>query len=84
MHEMRQSKALLRMSKSCSGMLEELLRCVENSPCVAKEGHSLRACTKGIDGATFPGECETKRGNYFACRKGQLDMRSRLRGNKGY
>jgi hypothetical protein len=25
-----------------------------------------------------------KRSNYFACRKGQLDMRARLRGNKGY
>ena len=72
------------MSKSCKGMLDDYLACVEQSACVRAQNHSLSACAKGTDGASVPEECEVKRANYFTCRKGQLDMRSRLRGNKGY
>lgn len=73
-----------RMSKSCAGMLAEFLDCVERSACATKEGKTLSECVRGENGAVAPSECEVKRGNYFACRRGQLDMRSRLRGNKGY
>ena len=68
------------MSKSCSGMLEELLKCVESTECVKK--NSLKQCVK--DGKLFPSQCETKKQVYMTCKRGQLDMRSRLRGNKGY
>ena len=69
------------MSKSCKGMLEEMLKCVEETDCV-KKGNSLKACVK--DGRLFPSECQTKREVYLSCKRGQFDMRSRLRGNKGY
>lgn len=68
------------MSKSCSGMLEELLKCVENTDCVKR--NALKSCVK--DSALFPGECEIKRQVYMKCKRGQMDMRSRIRGNKGY
>ena len=68
------------MSKSCSGMLEELLKCVESTECV--KSNSLKQCVK--DSKLFPSQCETAKQVYMSCKRGQLDMRSRLRGNKGY
>ncbi|CEF97329.1 Cytochrome c oxidase assembly protein PET191 [Ostreococcus tauri] len=72
------------MSKSCKGSLDDYLDCIERSACVATEKRDPRDCAKGANGAERPSECETKRGNYLQCRRGQLDMRTRLRGNKGY
>lgn len=34
--------------------------------------------------AEKPPECETFRYALFQCRKGQLDARTRIQGNKGY
>jgi cytochrome c oxidase assembly factor 5 len=70
------------MSKSCKGMLENMLKCVEGSDCVQEQNHTLKKCMK--DGQLFPEECTTLRQLYLQCKRGQLDMRSRLRGNKGY
>jgi cytochrome c oxidase assembly factor 5 len=81
---LRDNTARRRMSKSCSGMLAEFLDCVESSACVKKHGHTLKQCASPTWTEHAPSECEVKRSNYFACRKGQLDMRARLRGNKGY
>lgn len=61
-------------------MLEEMLKCVEETDCVKK--NSLKACVK--DGKLFPSQCDTVRQVFMQCKRGQLDMRSRLRGNKGY
>jgi len=69
------------MSKSCKGMLEDMLKCVEDTDCV-KKGNTLKACVK--DGKLFPPQCQTQREVYLSCKRGQFDMRSRLRGNKGY
>jgi cytochrome c oxidase assembly factor 5 len=68
------------MSKSCKGMLEDMLKYVEETDCVKK--NSLKACVK--DGALFPSQCSIQREVYLSCKRGQFDMRSRLRGNKGY
>ncbi|ACO68384.1 cytochrome c oxidase assembly protein, mitochondrial [Micromonas commoda] len=68
------------MSKSCKGMLEELLKCVENTDCVQK--YSLTKCLQ--NSFLFPRACATARDLYVSCRRGQFDMRSRVRGNKGY
>ena len=68
------------MSKSCKGMLEEFLKCVEKSDCVHR--HSLNSCLKSS--ILFPQVCATARDVYVSCKRGQFDMRSRLRGNKGY
>lgn len=51
---------------------------------MTREKRTVRACAKGAEGARVPPECEIKRQNYLQCRRGQLDMRTRLRGNKGH
>jgi cytochrome c oxidase assembly factor 5 len=57
-----------------------MLKYVEETDCVKK--NSLKACVK--DGALFPSQCSIQREVYLSCKRGQFDMRSRLRGNKGY
>lgn len=44
----------------------------------AQEGKPIRECAKEVKA------CEGLRNSYSACKRGQLDARSRLRGNKGY
>ncbi len=46
-------------------------RCVQ-------EGKPIKDCAKQAP------ECDGLRNAYSACKRGQLDARSRLRGNKGY
>lgn len=66
------------MSKSCKGLLKELVHCLRDSDCMQKEGKPIKECAKEVK------ECEGLRNSYSACKRGQLDARSRLRGNKGY
>lgn len=47
-----------------------------------KQGGSLETCKKTVP-ETNP-TCESLRQGVFACRRGQLDNRTRIRGNKGY
>ena len=56
------------------------MKCVESTECV--KSNTLKQCVK--DGKLFPSQCETAKQVYMSCKRGQLDMRSRLRGNKGY
>ncbi|KAL4443481.1 hypothetical protein ABPG75_011218 [Micractinium tetrahymenae] len=65
------------MSKSCKGLLKELVKCLRESDCM-KEGKPIKECAKQAP------ECDGLRNAYSACKRGQLDARSRLRGNKGY
>ena len=81
------------MSKSCKGMLEEMLECAEQSKCYSPEnGRDLEFCVTALlsssesDATTKHGldECMTKKQLYLKCKRGQMDMRTRIRGNKGY
>lgn len=47
--------------------------------CPKVEKKDLQTCM-----AEKPSECETFRYALFQCRKGQLDARTRIQGNKGY
>ena len=106
------------MSKSCSGVLEEYIKCVEASGCVSASGRAVKDCAR--DSAAVP-ECakyreararaaasprqglrahayvrisQPLRGSrarpvaalqlFVQCKRGQVDMRTRIRGNKGY
>mmetsp|Transcript_40173 Transcript_40173/g.128326 ORF Transcript_40173/g.128326 Transcript_40173/m.128326 type:complete len:80 (+) Transcript_40173:224-463(+) len=69
------------MSKSCTGMLDDLVKCLEKTPCVQKDKKNLKECAK--DG-NIAKECLSVRNGYFLCKRGQLDMRKRIRGNQGY
>ena len=62
------------MASSCTKERESLLECLADSPCVAA-GRSVSECME-VDEA-----CRARRMAYFACKRGQLDMRKRIKGN---
>ena len=118
------------MSKSCAGMLEEMLKCAEQSKCYLSRSRSRRENSNSEEGGgndddalefcvnalmrtttttnddddddennnnnnknnknknqiTELGldECVVKKQVYLKCKRGQMDMRTRMRGNKGY
>ena len=120
------------MSKSCAGMLEEMLKCAEQSKCYLSRSRSrsrrensnseegggnddddaLEFCVNALMRTTTTNddddddddekkkkkknnnknqitelgldECVVKKQVYLKCKRGQMDMRTRLRGNKGY
>jgi hypothetical protein len=43
-----------------------------------QDNKTVTECAKEVE------ECQGLRNAYSACKRGQLDARSRLRGNKGY
>ena len=45
---------------------------------VQNQGKDIKTCAKEVK------ECEGLRVAYAACKRGQVDPRSRIRGNKGY
>ena len=73
-----------RMSKSCKGLLDELVRCLSESDCVRKQGKTHAECAAVNDTRSVPARCLGIRATYAKCKLGQLDMRTRIRGNKGY
>ncbi|XP_019456995.1 PREDICTED: cytochrome c oxidase assembly factor 5 isoform X2 [Lupinus angustifolius] len=71
------------MSKSCKGLALELVKCLSESDCVKVENRSIRDCA-GEKSPSIPSDCVGLRETYFNCKRGQVDMRARIRGNKGY
>mmetsp|Transcript_5053 Transcript_5053/g.11981 ORF Transcript_5053/g.11981 Transcript_5053/m.11981 type:complete len:106 (-) Transcript_5053:544-861(-) len=69
----------LDMSTSCSGLIAKYAECMRASDCMKVEHKSLKECM-----ASRPEECEQFRYALFHCRKGQVDARTRIQGNKGY
>lgn len=72
-----------KMSKSCKGLAEELVKCLSESNCMKLENRSFRDCA-GEKSPCISSECVGLRETYFNCKRGQVDMRARIRGNKGY
>ncbi|XP_030967991.1 uncharacterized protein LOC126726702 [Quercus robur] len=71
------------MSKSCKGLAGELVKCLSESDCVKVQNRSFRECA-GEKSPAISTECVGLRETYLFCKRGQVDMRSRIRGNKGY
>ncbi|KAL0538532.1 hypothetical protein IC582_022679 [Cucumis melo] len=71
------------MSKSCKGLAMELVKCLSESDCVKVQNRTYRECA-GEKSPCIPSECVGLRETYFNCKRGQVDMRARIRGNKGY
>ena len=64
---------------ACKDAGQQLVLCMERAPCVTQGRHaSISDCLKAGDTEG----CEALRRGYFECRRGQLDMRSRIRGRK--
>ena len=43
-----------------------------------KEGKTVKECARTAE------ECKGLRTSYFTCKRGQMDARNRILGNKGY
>ncbi|CAA7406796.1 unnamed protein product [Spirodela intermedia] len=71
------------MAKSCKGLAMELIKCLSETPCVKEQKRSYRECA-GEKVPLITSECVGLRETYFNCKRGQVDMRARIRGNKGY
>ena len=73
------------MAKSCREIAESLIDCMKNSKCV-KDGGDLRECIKMpmTDEGLKGGDCQEFRTAYFLCKRGSLDMRNRIKGQKAY
>ena len=71
----RRLRARPAMASSCSEQRQNLLACLADSPCVAA-GRTLKECMEVEDGG-----CKGLRVAYFTCKRGQLDMRKRIKGN---
>ncbi|KAJ1462487.1 cytochrome c oxidase assembly protein PET191 [Pelagophyceae sp. CCMP2097] len=67
------------MGSDCKDLAASLMACIKESECMKKHGMSARDCTQQ-EGA-IP-ECQVYRNSYFECKRGQLDMRTRIRGQK--
>ena len=92
------------MSKSCQGLLTNLVKCLRESDCFKVRNdqtsyakNSLESCqqlmywnTMQVEGkdiktcAREVKECEGLRTAYASCKRGQVDPRTRILGNKGY
>ena len=66
------------MGKSCKDVAESLVQCLKKSKCVM-EGGDMRSCMKGTASAD---ECSEHRTAYLLCKRGSLDMRTRIQGPK--
>lgn len=63
--------------QSCKELAKTLYECMEKTECV-KRGGDIRSCMKEET------ECTQYRTAYFECRRGALDMRTRIQGPKAY
>ncbi|KAL6770099.1 COX191 [Auxenochlorella protothecoides x Auxenochlorella symbiontica] len=66
------------MSKSCQGLFVEFVKCLRESDCMKVEHRSVTECAKVSE------ECAGLRYTFFRCKHGQIDPRTRIKGNKGY
>ncbi len=72
------------MSSSCRAVADELAKCIRASPCMAEGGkRDFHECLKGNEREITP-ECTRVRQLYFECKRAQLDMRKRFRGNPAF
>ncbi|KAG8057442.1 hypothetical protein GUJ93_ZPchr0002g24427 [Zizania palustris] len=71
------------MAKSCKGLAMELVKCLSETDCVKVQKRPHKECA-GEKVPNITSECVGLRETYFNCKRGQVDMRARIRGNKGY
>eukprot|EP00903_Cladosiphon_okamuranus_P014696 g13622.t1 len=67
------------MGRDCKEAARALLACMQKTPCM-KEGGGLKECIKTPD-KEF---CQLEYQSFFECKRGQLDMRTRIRGERSF
>ncbi|KAK5109668.1 hypothetical protein LTR62_006790 [Meristemomyces frigidus] len=59
-----------------------LALCLQNSDCVLLHRNTPADCLRYPLSATLPTQCQQLKHGYGECKRGQIDMRKRFRGNK--
>ena len=67
--------------KACSEAALSLLTCIEDLPCVKDEKMSAYECLKSEEKSE---SCKAQRYAYYLCKHSQLNMRTRIRGQRAY
>ncbi|KAF6255338.1 cytochrome c oxidase assembly protein PET191 [Scenedesmus sp. NREL 46B-D3] len=67
------------MSTSCHGLITKYVDCLRQTECYRDKKKTVTQCAEEL-----PEECNSLRYALFACKRGQVDARSRIQGNKGY
>ncbi|KAF2860415.1 hypothetical protein K470DRAFT_217170 [Piedraia hortae CBS 480.64] len=70
------------MPSSCQDIRDALAKCLQYSPCVLIERNTPADCLKPPLVESLPTECLQLKRGYAECKRGQIDMRKRFRGNK--
>ena len=68
------------MPSSCQEVALNLGDCMAKTSCMKSKGRTLKECLRDGDAD----ECDVLRRAYFECKRGQLDMRKRIRGPRVY
>jgi len=63
---------------ACEGVMRDLAKCIAESKCIQEDKLSVAECVKRAD------ECNALRYTYAECKRGQVNMRTRIQGSKGY
>jgi len=73
------------MASSCKNVRQAFIECIKLSDCV-KNGETFHNCVKlaKTDTPDIPDQCRTIAISYYDCKRGQLDMKRRFRGNRDY
>ncbi|ORY17354.1 cytochrome c oxidase assembly protein PET191-domain-containing protein [Clohesyomyces aquaticus] len=70
------------MPQSCKDLRAALAFCLQNSDCIMVERHQPGECLRPPLKYTLPKQCQQLQKGYAECKKGQIDMRKRFRGNR--
>jgi len=71
------------MGRDCKPILSRLAVCMARTECVLEDGRPASECLKELDAqGLLPPECNALRNAFAACNRGQLNMRTRIKGNK--
>ena len=65
------------MASSCAEQRQALLECLADSPCIIA-GRPIRECVTLREDESG---CKELNAAFFECKRGQLDMRKRIKGN---
>ncbi|KAF2279795.1 uncharacterized protein EI97DRAFT_371459 [Westerdykella ornata] len=70
------------MPQSCKDIRAALAFCLQNSDCIMVERNKPGDCLRPPLKYTLPTQCQQLQKGYAECKKGQIDMRKRFRGNR--
>ncbi|KAK3111504.1 hypothetical protein LTR53_013185 [Teratosphaeriaceae sp. CCFEE 6253] len=70
------------MPASCKDIRAALATCLQQSDCVLVHRNTPADCLRHPLSDTLPTQCLQLRHGYGECKRGMIDMRKRLRGNK--